>query len=165
MLRIDVRSSRELQAVILSIRQANKTVQAEIRRHTKPMVQTEWRSALAQESLTRFENRVLVDTARVAVSNQNVKLKAGGLARRLRGGGRVRELAAQAEFGAGLSWATTRSRKGREYQRRSGDQFRPYNKSGYVAYPAAARIIPRLAALWVQTAVRTMHEAFERKTR
>lgn len=163
MLRIDAHSSRELQALILSIRQANKEVQAQIRKHTKPMAQREWQKGLAQEAMTRFEHRVLVDTARVAVSNQNVKLKAGGLAKKLSGGGRARELYGPAEFGAGLSTVSTHSRKGKEYKRKSGDQFRAPKKSGYVVFPTAARIIPRLAALWTQTAVRTFHEALEQK--
>lgn len=163
MLRIDVQSSRELQALILSIRQANKDIQKEIRQRTKTMVEVEWKKALAQEAMTRFEHRVLVDTARVAVSNQNVKLKSGGLAKKLSGGGRVRELAGQAEFGAGLSYSMTRSRKGKEYKRRSGDQFRPPKSNGYVVYPAAARIIPRLASLWTQTAIRTFLDAFDKR--
>lgn len=164
MLRIDARSSRELQALILSIRQANKAVQAEIRKHTKPVVQTGWRQALAQEAMTRFEHRVLVDTARVAVSNQNVRLKAGGLAKKLAGGGRARDLAGPAEFGAGRNKRSEYTNAHRtRVTRRTTNQFRPWKKSGYVVYPAAARIIPRLAALWTQTAVRTLYEAFEKK--
>ena len=33
--------------------------------------------------------------------------------------------------------------------------------TGYVVYPAAAEAIPRIASLWVQTAVRTLHELVE----
>ena len=169
MLRIDVRSSRELQALILSIRQANKEIQKEIRTRTKPIVQTAWHKALAQEAMTRFEHRVLVDTARVAVSNQNVKLKAGGLAKKLSGGGRARDLYGPAEFGATYREARQRYRdhgNGTATKARRGStgrQFRPRNPKGYVVYPAAARISPRLAALWTQTAVRTFYEALEKK--
>lgn len=166
MLKIDVHSSRELQALILSIRQANKEVQAQIRRHTKPMAQSAWQKGLSQEAMTSFEHRVLVDTARVSVSNQNVRLKAGSLARKLSGGGRARDLAKQAEFGAGLKRIQYTGRRGGKsfpVTRTSGGQFRPWKKTGHVAYPAAARIIPRIAALWTQTAVRTFHEALEQK--
>ena len=164
MLRIDAKSSRELQALILSVRRANKEVQAQIRKNTKPMVQAEWQKGLAQEAMTRFEHRVLVETARVTVSNQNVKLKAGGLSKKLSGGGRARDLAGVAEFGAGQRKPIqSTSTKGKKFQRQGTNQFRHYKKSGHVVYPTAARIIPRLASLWVQTAVRTFHEALEKK--
>lgn len=149
MLRIDARSSRELQALILSVRRANKAVQAEIRTHTKTMAAPEWQKAVAEQALSRFEHVVLVSTARVTVSNQNVTLKAGGLAKKLSGGGRAYEVAKGAEFGSG--------------QARRTKQFRPFNRKGYVVYPAAAGIIPRLAALWAQTAARTFYEALEGK--
>ncbi|MBP1326734.1 hypothetical protein JOF28_001966 [Leucobacter exalbidus] len=161
-------SSRELQALILSIRRSEKEVQAQIRKHTKPMVQSAWQQGLAQHASTRFEHKVLVETARVAVSNQNVKLKSGGLAKKLSGGGRARELYVAAEFGADQNRETQYgqiSKNGKRYSvtRHSARQLRPRNKKGYVVYPTAAEIIPRLAALWTQTAVRTLYEAFEKK--
>ncbi len=165
MLRIDVRSSRELQALILSVRQANKDVQREIRQRTKPMVQAEWRKALAEQAMTRVEHRVLVDSARVTVSNQNVKLKSGQLAKRLSGGGKLHEISKQVEFGAALHDIEYTGRRGGKrfpVRRTTGRQFRHENRKGWVVYPAAAQIIPRLASLWVQTAVRTFHEALER---
>jgi hypothetical protein len=166
MLRIDVKSSRELQALILSVRQADKDVQKEIRQRTKPMIQAEWKKALAENAMTRVESIALVDSARVAVSNQNVKLKSGGLARKLSGGARVFEISKQAEFGAALKTIRYQGRRGSKsfpVERTAGGQFRYENKKGYVVYPAAAEIIPRLASLWVQTAVRTFHEALEKR--
>lgn len=165
MLRIDVNSSRELQALILSVRQANKDVQREIRQRTKPMVHTAWQKALAEQAMTRMEHIVLVNSARVTVSNQNVKLKSGQLAKRLSGGGRVFELSKLVEFGATPHKTEyTGTRKGTRFpvKRTVGTQFRAPKRNGYVAYQAAAQIIPRVASLWVQTAVRTFHEALER---
>lgn len=166
MLRIDVRSSRELQALILSVRQANKDVQRQIRQRTKPILQTEWKKALAEQAMTNVEHRVLVDSARVTVSNQNVKLKSAQLAKRLSGGARINEIFGAVEFGAGqeLYVEYTGNRRGKSFpvKRRVHQQFRHYKRRGYVVYPAAAQIIPRLASLWVQTAVRTFHEALER---
>jgi len=146
MLRIDVQSSRELQALILSVRRADREVQAQIRKQTRLVTTPEWQKALAEQAVTPFEHRVLVATARVAVSNQNVRLKSATLAKKLSGGGRVNDLAKQAEFGSNRA-----------------AQFRKSNRKGYVVYPALAQIIPRIAALWVQTAVRTFHEALEGK--
>lgn len=130
------------------------------------MAQAAWQKALAEQGMTRQGHRVLVDTARVTVSNQNVKLKAGQLAKRLSGGGRPYEIAKQVEFGSnGRQISYTGRRGGKSYKitRSTGQQFRPYNRKGHVVYPAAAHIIPRIAALWAQTAVRTFHEALERK--
>jgi hypothetical protein len=42
-------------------------------------------------------------------------------------------------------------------------QFKPRNRSGYVFYPAAKEMIPRLASLWVQTVVKTFADIFEGK--
>ena len=71
------------------------------------------------------------------------------------------------EFGAdqtAISSYTARWKKGTSYKvtnRHTRRQFRPRNLKGYVVYPAAARIIPRMASLFVQTAVRTFYEAIE----
>ncbi len=166
MLGIDVGSSRELQALILSVRQANKEMQGQIRKHTKAMITPEWRKALAENALTKVDHIVLVNTARVTVSNQNVTMKSGGLAKKLSGGARAYEIAPQTEFGAPLRTIKYTGRRGAKsfpVSRLSGPQFRHENKRGWVVYPAAAAIMPRLAALWVQTAVRTFAEALETK--
>ncbi|MCA0377874.1 MAG: hypothetical protein LCH36_00335 [Actinobacteria bacterium] len=166
MLGIDVNSSRELQALILSVRRANREIQGEIRKHTKTMITPEWRKALAEQSLTKVEQIVLVDTARVTVSNQNVTLRAGGLAKKLSGGAKAFEIAPQVEFGTPMKVIKYSGRRGTKrfpVTRRGNMQFRQVNKRGWVVYPAVAQILPRLAALWVQTAVRTFAEAIEKK--
>ena len=166
MLRIDVNSSRELQALILSVRQAEKDVQREIRQRTKPMAEGAWRNALAAQATTELESIVLVNSARVSVSNQNVKLKSGQLSKRLSGGGHIYELSKQAEFGSSLHWIRYTGRRGNKsfpVTRTSGYQFKHEEPNGWVVYPAVAKIIPRIAALWVQTAVRTFHDALEKR--
>jgi hypothetical protein len=141
--RISVLNSRELAATVLALSSFDRTLQGTVRKVTKIIGQPEWQRAVGGNVSTRFEQRVLGDTARMVVSNQNVTLKAGAIGRKMRGGGRPPLLAKAAEFGG--------NRK----------QFRSPNRRGYVAYPAAARMIPRFAALWTQTAVRTFHEAME----
>jgi len=168
MLRIDINSSRELQATVLAIRQSERTIQAEIRKQTRGSILPEWQKGIREHASTRLEHRVLADTARVTVSNQNVTLKAGGLQRKLSGGGRAVELYAPTEFGTDREHRSTysaTSRQGRRYDvtRRTRRQFRPLNRRGYAVYPTAADLIPRFASLWVQTTVRTMHEIFERR--
>lgn len=160
-MRISVLNSRELAATILAVRSFDRTLQGTIRRVTKIIGEPEWKAAVGRNTRTAFESRVLGSTARMAVSNQNVTLKAGHLGRRMRGGGRPSELYGPAEFGAIVRPQTTRSRTGTRYERAGNRQFRRSNRSGYVVYPAAARLIPRFAALWAQTTVRTFHEAME----
>ena len=54
------------------------------------------------------------------------------------------------------------SKRGKVFTRRRGNRFGPPAKTGHVAYPAARDAIPRIASLWVQTAVRTIHEQIEK---
>lgn len=168
MLRIDVGGSRELQAALLGVRRAEKAVQANIRKATKVIATPEWKKALAEQAETKLEHRVLVDTARVSVSNQNVRLSSASVGRALTGGLKPSEGYAPVEFGADRQAKTTYQRtssKGRQFYvtRRTRAQLRPHRRKGYVVYPAAERMIPRFAALWVQTVVKTFHDAIEGK--
>jgi hypothetical protein len=98
------------------------------------------------------------------VTVQNVFLRAGtGL---LTNGTPIQVLAKPIEFGADPNRrVATRSRKGKAYTRRLGNAFGSPRRGGKVAYPAAKDSIPRFAALWIQTARRTVHEAIEKVTR
>lgn len=167
MLRIDVNSSRELQATILAIRESRTDIQKNIRQQTKKVVQPEFQKAMAERANTRLEHRVLVATARVKVSNQNVTLSTASVGRKLQGGLLPREQKHVVEFGADREKKTTyyaRSSKGKDYKvtRKTRMQFRPRKRTGYVFYPAVAEIVPRIAALWVQTTVYTFNTALEK---
>lgn len=163
-LRISVYTSRELMAVIARMKTLDRDVRKQIRQETKAIIDPEWRRAVAEQASTPLEQRVLAQTARIAVSDQNVTLKSASVGRRLSGGLLPSESYYAAEFGAAQDqyrkYETT-SRSGHRYavRRRTTNQLRPRKKSGYVVYPAAANIIPRLAALWTQTWVRGFHEA------
>lgn len=165
---IDVYGSRELQATILSIRRADREVKKQIRTQTREKLLPEWQKALAERAETRLEHRVLVDTGRIKMSDQNVRMSSATVGRKLSGGLNPKVQASAVEFGADRGQKTTYeavSRKGKRYKvtRRTRSQLRPYRQSGYVVFPAAKAMIPRFASLWVQTTVRTLHEAFERK--
>ena len=54
-------------------------------------------------------------------------------------------------------------RKGHKVTRNTTAQFKQRNMKGYVFYPAAREMIPRLARLWVQTVVKTYALIFEAK--
>lgn len=165
-MRISVFGSRELQTVILGLKNQDRDARKEIRQRTKAMAQPEWQKAVAEQASTRLENRVLAATARVTVSDQNVQLQSARIGRKLSGGLLPTKSYAAVEFGGDRAATNTyeaRSRLGKRYQvtRRTRAQLRPSNRTGYAVYPAAARMIPRLAALWVQTYVRTLHEKLE----
>lgn len=168
MLRIDARSSRELQALILGLNRAGKEMQGLIRKYTRSELEPEWAKGLAERAETRLEHRVLVDTARVSVSNQNVRLKSASLGKSLAGGLKPSESWYAVEFGADTSKVTTytaTSSKGKRFSvtRHTSAQLRPRRAKGRVIGPTVADLIPRLASLWIQTAIRTLRDGAEGK--
>lgn len=169
MLRVSAYSSRELLAVLRGLRNLDRETKKHLRRNLKQIAEQAWKQALAQHADTRLEHRVLVDSGRVRVSDQNVRLTSASLSRSLSGGLKPSENYGPVEFGASpRPGASERamSRRGREFER-NRDPNRPFkapNRKGYVVYPAAASIIPRILAMYVQTFVRAIHEALEGKS-
>lgn len=141
----------------------------QLRRATQGVVQPEWQKALDQEASTDLERRVLASTGRSQVSNQNVTLKSAGVGKVLSGGAKPVDVIGGAEWGSNRNKQktyTATSSRGRTYQvknRHTQRQFITRKKTGYVVFPAASRVIPRLASLWVQTVVRTFYESVERR--
>lgn len=167
-MRISVYSSKELQAIIVAMKALDRDTAKQIRAQTKKVVAPAWQKAVAENAASRLESRVLVNTARVRVTDQNVTLTSATIGRKLSGGLLPSRDYFAAEFGADQSKKTTyqaTSKKGKRYSvtRRTTQQLRPRKQSGYVVYPAIAEIIPRIAALWTQTTVRGLHEAFEKR--
>lgn len=164
-MQISAFESAELQGTILALKGMDRELAAQIRKATRTITEAEWRKELAQEATTQAEERVLVATARTSVTNQNIALKSGAAAKKLEGGAAIHELTHSVEFGADREHrGTSTSATGKHYERRTRRQFKGRQRTGYVVYPAAADIIPRIAALWVQTTVRTFHEAIEKGT-
>lgn len=168
MLRVSAGSSAVLRATIYALRAMPRELQGQIRRHTKEMIVPEFEKAMNEHANTPLEFAALVATARATVSNQNIKLSAGSVGRPLAGGLLPKRDAHAVEFGGDHNARATyraRSRKGTSYSvtRRTRAQLRPRRRSGYVFFPAVAHIAPRVLALWVQTAVRTISEALEGK--
>ena len=164
MIGIDVYSSRQLQAVVLALHGAGKDIQSRIRAETRAEMVPAWQHDLVQHATTRLEVR-LAETGRAKVSNQNVTLTAGSVKGSKTADLRI--LNRPVEFGANQAKRATydrRSRKGHvsSVTRRINTGFRPNRRKGYVVYPTASELIPRLVSLWVQTAVREFHDAFEK---
>lgn len=164
-MRISVFASDELAGAILLLKNMERDLAKQIRRSIKSVGQSEWQEAVRGHTTTALEVRVLADTARIAVSDQNVTLRSATIGRSLRGGAKPSEIVAQTEFGSGGNWSTftSTSTRGKKFnvRRFGGTQFKLPNKRGYAVYPAAAGFIPRMAALFVQTTVRTFYERFE----
>ena len=166
-MRLDALKSRELRATIFALRGIDKTIQKMVRVQTKAVVEPEWKKALAERADTRLEHRMLVDTAVISVSNQNVRIKSAGKGRALSGGLHPKFDYPAAEFGVRHTRETysRRNRSGTRHKvtRVTGTAFKRRSKAGYVFYPAAREMIPRLASLWVQTTVHTIANALEGK--
>lgn len=165
---INVWDSRELRALITALRGAHKELQTQIRKHTKEQIVPELQAVMSKHATTALEQTVLVRTARATVSNQNIKLRAGGSSRKLRGGLVPKRDAHAVEFGGDHNARTTyvaRSKNGLTFRvtRRTRRQLKPRRRSGYVFFPTVADLTPRILSLWVQTAVRTLAEAVERR--
>lgn len=168
MLRVSAYSSRELLAVLRGLRNLDRETKKHLRRNLKQIAEQAWKQTLAQHADTRLERAVLVDTARVRVSDQNVRLTSASLSRSLVGGLKPSESFGAVEFGANPrpgATETATSPRGRKFER-TRDPNRPFkrpNRRGNVVYPSAASVIPRILAMYVQTFVRGIHEALEGK--
>jgi hypothetical protein len=160
--RISVLASKELQTLSQALRGLDRELAAQIRAQTRKMAEPEWQEAVRGNVVDRLQTRVLSDTARASVSDQNVMLRSGGIGKMSDGTPKA-SLAFGAEFGADRNaQSTVVNRQGTRYQRHARKQFRLPRRGGYVVFPAARNIIPRIASLWVQTAVRTLHEQLEK---
>lgn len=168
--RLSVKNSRELMTVLLAIRAAPTEIQKAIRQQIKTFTTPELTSAMAEQlSMSagfRMQDRVLIKTARVTMSNQNVRLSSATVGRKLKGGMNPKTDYAAAEFGADRQRRSTysaTSRKGRTFNvtRHTTRQLPLRNKKGWVFWPAVAELVPRVAAVMVQTTVRVISEAFE----
>lgn len=165
-MRISVFESRHLQGTILALKGMDRELAAQVRKAVRTVTESEWKADLAKQAETLLEQRVLVDTARVSVTNQNVTLKAGQMSKRLASGTPRSELTPAVEWGANPARKVrSTSRAGSAYTRRVGTAFEDRKPKGHVVHPAAAQAIPRLAALFVATTVRTFNELIEKGAR
>lgn len=161
---ISIYSSRELQAVLVRLKELPNEIRKQIRTSTRADALPIWQSSVRGHVQTALEAKVLLSTARVAVSNQNITLSSARVGRPLSGGLQPKRDYAAVEFGADHDKVlrySARNKRGTVYdvRRRTQTQFKPRKPTGYVIYPAAAEAIPRIASLWVQTVMRCTFEA------
>lgn len=156
-MRLDVRRSPELTALVQVMATIPRNVAKDIRQQTKAVIVPEWKKALAERAPERIFHERLVNPSTAYVSDRGVKLIAGSN----RGGMFPRET----EFGAYREdYSTYNSRRG-SVTRRTQRQFHHFVKAGRVVIPAVAEMIPRAGALYVQTAYRSVAESIEKGIR
>lgn len=154
---LDVRGSRELQATILAVRNAQRDIRRDINKAARNRLNPVWRGELGARARTRLEQRVILSGARVAASDRGVSLRAAGSRRPLAGGLIPTYDWPAVELGASRKQATftQRSRRGNRYQRtmRTGHGLPKRAQYGRIAYDAASVTGTRLVAMWVRTVV------------
>ena len=153
---------RGLLTLVEAARSIDREAAKALRAQTRTLAEPIWQQEVAERLQSRIQASVLGKTARVAVSDSNVTMKAGGIGKTRGTPNRI--LAAGAEFGAApKKQFKQRSRRGTSYTRRRGPAFLLPRSRGYVVFPAADAATPRLAALWWQTYFRAIAETLERE--
>lgn len=160
MLNVDVGDApAELRAAVLAMKRADATVRRDVAQRMRETMNPAWRSEVTNGA-TGMAGRVLAGGARIAGGNPPQLVAASS--RRKIGRGIIPDRHwAGYEYGA--NHGTTRtvtSAKGTRY-RRHVMRHLPARGKGRVLEPAAARILPRIAAYWVQSVVRAFMDAAE----
>lgn len=128
---------------------------------TKREAESLFKEEIAQHGLSRLQHKVLVDSARVGVTDRNVFLRSGAVGK-LRDGTPVSALATAVEFGRpSVAPVSSKSKKGTPYKRRTGSLFGPRNRKGNTFFPATRASIKRIASLRIQVALRVFHDLAE----
>lgn len=150
-MQIDARRSPTLSAAIQVMTTMPREAAKETRKYSKSVIVPEWKKALADAAPPAriFQTR-LVRPSNVYITDRGARLVSG-----------KGPFVKQTEFGAYREERTTYRREGHTVTRRTQRQFWNYTKRGRVVYPSASEMIPRIAALWVQTIYRTVAEVIE----
>lgn len=152
-MRLDVRRSPQLTALVQTMATIPREVAKEVRGQTKKVIVPEFKKLLAEKAPgDRIFHKRLVTPSTAYVSDRNVRFI----------GGANGKFPRETEFGAYREeYATYTTRRG-SVTRRTQRQFWHYVKGGRVFYPAVAEMIPRAASLYIQTAYRTIAETIEK---
>lgn len=165
---LSVREHRELQAAVLALKAADRTLRSDINRATVQVGNEIWKPAVAARAMTAMDSRMLAVGARVKGGNPPVAMAANSR----RPVGRTRRLVPAEqyhawEFGAVHGVTTTYQRVNRKgggthtVRRDTTAQLPPRYRKGRVVYPAFADVAPRMVSLWVQMIVAKYAEAAE----
>jgi hypothetical protein len=164
---LDVRQSRELQAALLALKQAERSIRSNINKRTRAELAPLWQQTLTGKASTLVDRRALLPGARVTVSDRGIRAIAAGSRKPLSGG-----LIPSIDYGP-LEWGSNvkpskvqaRSPRGKAYgyTRKTGRQFRPWTRQGHVVMHAAGDVIAKSVAIWVRTIVDEFRGEFDVK--
>lgn len=146
----DVQDSRELQAIVLAFKLADRRVRNVMKATARKTLNAVWRPALASRATSKLQARVLVAGARAKVGSDSFSMLAATRKRPLSGGLIPADEWHGAEFGA--------RRKGLE-------RFGARVDDGKVIYPATRDEAPRVVAAWIEGAVAGLATGTEMETR
>jgi hypothetical protein len=155
--RLDVRRSPALRAVIEVLATAPREVAKEVRNRTKATIVPEYKGWLAERAPEALFHERLVAPSTAYVSDRGIKLVGGS--------NKPGMFPRETEFGAYREDYNTYNTKAGPVTRRTQRQFWHFVKPGRVFWPTVQDAIPRIAAMWTQTAYRTVAELTERATR
>lgn len=167
---LSVFGSRELQAVVLAMKQTENSLRPEIYKRTRESILPDWTGRISEElssyPFAKFNN-ALLKNQRVAVGTQGVAVQAATSSRAIRKGSTLTPAAYYhlAEFGANPQVVPVQGRRGAtryEYKRTVNTGMLRRNRNGRFAYKVAPEIVSRSVAMWVQTVVQVMREAVEK---
>jgi hypothetical protein len=154
---LDVRKSRELQATILALRQAERGIRLNINKTARSTISPLWKSEINQRARTTLQREIIASGARATASDRGVTLYAATSRRPLSGGLVPSFVWGGAEFGprSRVVDVTQRSRTGNRYTRplTINRQFTGRQQQGMVAFDAASDVGTKLVALWVHDVV------------
>lgn len=152
-----------LRAAVLAMSRADADVRRDVARRMRETMNPVWRDEVTRGG-AGIAGRVLSSGARIAGGNPP-QLIAASSRRGLGKGKRLVPDRHWAGYEYGANPDTTRmvaSRKGTKY-RRHVMRHLPARGKGRVLEPAAARVLPRIAAYWVQSVVRAFMDAADGK--
>lgn len=164
---ISIYDSKEIQAVVLSLKRASSELRKEIYKRTREQVLPEWRDAIATE-LGQGPNavlgaRLILMNTRVKIGQQELNLQAATKGTKTTSGGLIpQDYYYLAEFGAAPRVAEISGRRGNtryNYKRKINTWSQGRVKHGRFAYKAAGNIGYRAIALWVASTVQIFTEA------
>lgn len=154
----------ELRAVALALRAASKEVRNNASKRMRDTMNPVWRAEVPQH-LTgsgRLEGRMLTAGVRVAAGNPPTLVAANSTKRVGRGDLTPSDNWQIFEFGShGTKRSDMTSKKGKPYTRRTTTGLPTFTKGGRVLYPAAAAILPRIAAFYAQSVIRAYMDALD----
>lgn len=168
---VTVWDSKELQAAVIALRLVGKDLRKEILKRTRELILSDWSKAVGDEIGTVggdiYATRLTMRNTRVKMGTSGFALQAATRGTKATSGGLIPSSQFYlAEFGANKKVVPVQGRRGNtryEYKRTVNTGFQKRVKQGRYAFKAAGKIMNRSIALYTQSVIQIVYEAFERK--